>query len=372
MRVAIVHERFSALAGSERVVEQLHALWPDAEVHAPIIDPVAVPAGMAQADLRPGALQRLYRGGQNYAYLLPLLPVAMARTDLSGAELVVTSHHAFANRVRPPRDVPVVSYTHTPARWIWDPSFLRNEVGGTAGRIALTAFARTQRRPDAAAAQRTRSILVNSNHVATRVRQWWNRPARVVPPPVDVDHYCPDPAVEREPFFLMAGRLVPYKRPEVAVTAAAQAGARLVVTGEGRMRKTLEGLAGPTVEFLGKVDDATLLDLYRRCTALVFPGEEDFGMVPVEAQACGTPVIARGIGGVLDTVEHNTTGHLYVPDRPGSEVEALAGVMASFDPSGFDATVIRSHAERFSAAVFRERISEAVEEVLAHPRPVAE
>ena len=359
-RVAIVHERFTELGGSEKVVEQLHALWPDAPVHTTVLDRSILPPGLRDADIRPSPLQRLYRGGRGYAHLLPLLPLAMARIDLSDVDLVVTSHHAFANRVRPPAGVPVVSYTHTPARWIWEPGMRTGEVGGRIGATGLAAFAATQRRPDAAAARRVRRLVVNSRHVAERARRWWGRDAVVVPPPVDVDRFTPDPAVAREDFFLLVGRLVPYKRPEVAVAAAHRAGVRLVVVGEGRSRAAVEAAAGPDTVLLGAVDDDRLGDLYRRCAALVFPGEEDFGIVPVEAQACGAPVIARGVGGVRDSVIDGVTGVLTEPGS-GDGIDALAAALRAFDPARFDSTVIRRHAEGFSPAAFRTRFAAEVE-----------
>lgn len=368
LRVAIVHERFTALAGSERVVEQLHAIWPSAPVYAPVIDPTAVPANMASTTMRASVLQRLYRGGPSYAHLLPLLPLSMARMDTGDVDVVVASHHAFANRVRCRPGVPLVSYTHTPARWIWDSAFLANEVGGRLGRELLTAYARSQRRADVAAARRARLIVANSRHVAARVRRYWGCDAQVVHPPVDVDYFHPEPGVSRGDFFLFVGRLVPYKRPELAVAAAVRAGVRLVVVGDGRMRPAVEAVSGPGVELLGHVDDATLRDLYRSCRALVFPGEEDFGIVPVEAQACGTPVLALGVGGVLDSVVEGVTGNLYRAAGEGDEVEALAAAMHRFDPDAFDPGVIRKHAEQFSPAVFRQRFAEAVEGVVGTDR----
>jgi glycosyltransferase involved in cell wall biosynthesis len=361
-----VHERFTELGGAEAVVEQLHRIWPRAAVFAGLVDPETVPPGLAGADLRPSALQRLYRGGRTYAHLLPLLPGAFARLDLRGFDVVVTSHHAFANRVRPPAGVPVVSYTLTPARWIWKREMRTVEMGGTAGRAALAVFAATQRRPDAAAARRTRAIATISHSVRDRVRDWWGLDAEVIPPPVDIDRFTRDTAVPREDFFLLAGRLVPYKRPEVAVTAAQRAGARLVVVGDGRSRGAVEDAAGPGVTVLGRVGDDQLRDLYRRCRALVFPGEEDFGIVPVEAQACGAPVVARDVGGVLDSVVDGVTGTLYHVTAPASEVDDLATALRSFDGSAFDGAAIRAHAERFSPARFRDAMATVVERVRRH------
>jgi glycosyltransferase involved in cell wall biosynthesis len=362
MRVAIVHERFTELGGSERVVEQMHAVWSDAPIYASIVDRSALPPGLADADIRASRLQTRYRGGTRYAHLLPFLPGAFAHLDLRDYDLVITSHHAFANRVRPPSDVPVVSYTYTPARWIWDRSTRQNEPGGLFGQIALGLFAATQRAPDRAAAQRLRGVIADSREVADRIRRYWRRDAAVVSPPVDVERFFVGTA-PREDFFLLAGRLVPYKAPLVAVRAAQRAGVRLVVAGGGRMQRAVERIAGPQVEVLGEVDDATLRDCYQRCRALLFPGREDFGIVPVEAQACGTPVIALRAGGVLDSVVDGVTGVLF--DDRADPVAALAEELRTFDPTRFSPATIRHHAESFSAPRFRAEVRATIERILA-------
>lgn len=362
-RVAIVHERFTEPGGSERVVEQLHALWPDSTIHAALVDPAAIPAGLAGADIRPSVLQPLYRGGRRYAHLLPLLPPAMARLDVSDADVVIASHHAFANRVRPRPDAVLISYTHTPARWLWEPDFLSDEAG-PAGRAFLRAFAQTQRRADIAAAGNARLIIANSRHVADRVRRWWGRDAAVVAPPVDISRCTPDPSVKREQFFLYAGRLVPYKRPHVAAAAALRCGSKLMVVGEGRMRAAVEAAGGSSVEMLGHVDDSTLVDLYRRCQAVVLPGEEDFGIIPVEAQACGAPVLAQGVGGVRDSVIPGLTGTLYPATGRADEVDALAHAMRAFDAAAFDPAILRAHAEEFSPEAFRGRFTATIRPVM--------
>jgi glycosyltransferase involved in cell wall biosynthesis len=348
LRVVIVHERFTEMGGSERVVGQFRRIWPRAEVYVSVLDPRAFPADLV-ADVRTTGLQRLYRGGQRYAHLLPLLPAAMAQLDLGHPDVVVTSHHAFSNRVRPPVGVPVVAYVHTPARWMWEPAMVSHEGGGRLGRAALSAFARSQRPADRAAAGRTALVVANSNHVARRIRRCWGLDATVLHPPIDTAFFTPPAEDRREDFFLLAGRLVPYKRPELAVAAARRAGLRLVVAGGGRSLPAVRAMAGPGTEVLGPVSDETLRDLYRRCRALIFPGEEDFGMVPVEAQACGSPVVACAAGGALESVVDGTTGALYRHDG----VDALTDALSSFDPDRFDQTVIRTHAERFAPERFR-------------------
>ena len=361
-RVAVVHERFTEYAGSERVVEQLLDVWPAADVFAPLVDRAALPPGFGDRAVRTSPLQRLYRGGGQYAHLLPLLPLAMRQLDLRGYDLVVTSHHAFANRVRAPAGARVLSYVHSPARWMWEPS-MRADEAGRVGSAGLTAFAATQRWADRAAAQRADAVLANSTAVAERTERWWGRTASVVHPPVDTEYYRPDPTVQREDFFLLAGRLVPYKRPHVAAAAAARAGVRLVVAGDGRFRRQVEQAGGGAVELLGRVSDEQLRSLYQRCRALVMPGVEDFGIVPVEAQACGAPVVALAAGGAVDTVVPGVTGVLYEED-PADPVAALADALSAFRPGDYESIRTREHAEGFSRAQFRERVAAAADALL--------
>ena len=358
LRVVIVHEKFTIHAGSEKVVEELHRMWPNAPIHCAVCDPTTLSPTLASADIRPTPwLRRAYRGGDSYAHLLPLLPLAARSHAIGDCDVVVTSHHQFANRVR--SAAPVVSYTHSPARWIWDPTMRDDEIGGRIGRAGLTAFAATQRRADRAAAQRVRRVLANSSEVARRCREWWGRDAHIVAPPVDTSFHTPGPnTTERGDWFLLAGRLVPYKRPHLAVRAARLAGVRLVVAGDGRALDACKAEAGPDTEFLGAVSDDRLRELYRTTRALVFPGREDFGIVPVEAQACGAPVIALGAGGALDTVVPDRTGVLYAPG--GDEAATLAAALRSFDPTAYDPAAIVEHAQSFSPEVFRRRIDTEV------------
>jgi glycosyltransferase involved in cell wall biosynthesis len=361
VRVAIVHERFTEPGGSEQVVAALAEMWPEAVIFAAVVNPSILPASLRGRDIRTSRLQRRYRGG-GYAHLLPFLPGAFAHLDLSEFDLVITSHHAFANRVRPPAGIPVVSYTYTPARWIWEASMRHEEPGGPIGRAALATFAATQRRPDRAAAARLRGVIAISTTVAERVQRWWHRDAAVVAPPVDVERFTPSD-IPRDDFFLWVGRLVPYKSPLIAVEAAARADVPLVMAGDGRMRARVERAAGQSVRVLGSVDEATLLDLYRRCQAVVFPGEEDFGLVPVEAQACGAPVIALGAGGATDTIVDGITGVLYAPSR--DPVGALTSALRAFNPAEFDRNAIRENAMRFAPDRFRRELRAAIDASLA-------
>ncbi len=366
-RVCLVHERFTELGGSEKVVDALAGIWPDADLFAPLIDP-AIPSlaldSLRRHDSR--LLSRLYPGDGRYSHLLPLLPTAMRQARLPECDAVVISHHAFANRVRVPAGVPVVSYVHTPARWLWDSQTRAMDASGAVQAALLSAFAAGQRRKDRLAAQRPDVLIANSSTVADRIKRWWGRDAEVIHPPVAVHRYRLDKHATREPFFLLAGRLVPYKRPDLAIRAAAKAGVRLVVAGEGRARSTCESVAGPTVTFLGAVSDAELASLYQRCQALLFPGVEDFGIVPVEAQACGAPVIGSNQGGLQDTVIPGRTGVLVDPTDDDAEmVDAFAEALTRFCGSDFDPQVIRAHAKTFGEDRFQDEIRSLVDELVS-------
>lgn len=365
-RIALVHERLTELGGSEKVVDHFARIWPEARLFVPIADPSVAPEAMGRLPLTVSGLQRLYRGDGRYSHLLPLLPWAMARADFSDADLVVVSHHAFANRIRAPRHVPVLSYVHSPARWMWDGDLRSLELGSGPAKTGLGLFARSQRGADRRAAARVQRMVANSATVAARIAEWWGREAEVVHPPVDVEYFRPDPTVEREDFVLLAGRLVPYKRPEVAVAAAVRAGVPLVVAGQGRAEAACRAVAGPGVRFLGEVSDAELLDLFRRCRALVFPGIEDFGMVPVEAQACGAPVVGVNGGGLRETVVDGVTGVLVPVERDADRqtVALAAGLSDGLEALRTDPVAIRTHAEGFSAEVFAKRIEAIAAELL--------
>jgi glycosyltransferase involved in cell wall biosynthesis len=365
VRVTIVHERFTDFAGSERVVADLSEIYPDALVRAPVVVRSTVPEPL-RSRVQPGPLDRLVRGS-GYAHLLPALPLAMRRLRLGRPDVVLVSHHAFASQVVHGTDAPVVAYVHSPARWVWDPAMRRGEAGGALGELALGGFAAAFRGPDRRAAARLHTVVANSAAVAERVRRWWGRDALVVHPPVDTRLYTPDPEVPREDFFLVAGRLVPYKLPQLAVRAAREAGVRLVVAGDGRARGVCEQLAGPGTTFLGRVDDATQRDLFRRCAAVLLPGVEDFGIVPVEAQACGAPVLAVAAGGALDTVVPGQTGEL-VDSAGQGEAEAAqrwSEALTAFRPTDYDPVAVRRHAEGFSREAFRSRMADVVSDVLA-------
>ncbi|WP_069160975.1 glycosyltransferase [Nocardia altamirensis] len=359
-RIAIVHERFTEFGGSEAVVGELAETWEDTEVFAPIVEPDGVRPPLDT--VHDTWLSRAYAatGRRSHAPLLPFVPRALRKLPLDRFDAVLVSHHAFATQAAFATDAPVIAYVHSPARWAWDKDFRAQEAGGRAGQLALTALGRLARRSELRAAPRLSHVIANSRAVAERVGDWWGLPATVIYPPVGIDRFTPDPTVSRDDFFLFAGRLVPYKRADLAIRAAQRAGCRLVVLGDGRFRAHLEALAGPETTFLGATSHEVLLDTYRRCQALLMPGVEDFGIVPVEAMACGTPVLAVDRGGSLDTVVPGVTGEHVPYGSDEAVIDALAGAMSRFTPATFNASTIRAHAETFSSKAFRTQIAATV------------
>jgi glycosyltransferase involved in cell wall biosynthesis len=380
-RVAIVHERFTEFGGSELVVAEFMKTWPDAKVFAPITEPacrqkVMRAAGRSDTDadtfISATWLDRIYSatGRRSHAPLLPLMSPAFRGLPLrDDVDVVLVSHHAFATQAAFATDAPVVAYVHSPGRWAWDRTFRDHEMASRTGRLALSALGGLARRGELRAAPRLSHVIANSQAVAARIQDWWGLPSSVINPPVRIDRFSPEPSTPREDFYLFAGRLVPYKRPDLAIRAAQRARCRLVILGAGRFREHLGTIAGPETTFLGAASDEVLQDMYRRCRALLMPGVEDFGIVPVEAMACGTPVLALGEGGALDTVLPGVTGEHIPPGTDDDVVDHLASVMRDFNPAEYDSRVVAAHASAFSPESFRARIADAVLEVARDPHP---
>jgi glycosyltransferase involved in cell wall biosynthesis len=273
--------------------------------------------------------------------------------DLSGYDLVLSSNHACAKNVITAPGTLHVCYCHTPMRYAWDPGFLAGEQLGLAERALLPLLLGRLRRQDAIASARPDAYIANSRHVAARIRKYYRRDSTVIHPPVDVERFLGTPRRDGG-YYLFLGRLVPYKRADLAVAACARLDRPLKVVGSGRGGESLAELAGPRTELLGFVDDGDLAAIVAGARALLFPGEEDFGMVPVEVQAAGVPVIAYGRGGAADSVVDGVTGILY--DDPG--VDALCDAIERFEATSFDEDELRTRAAAFSAERFRREMSE--------------
>jgi glycosyltransferase involved in cell wall biosynthesis len=275
--------------------------------------------------------------------------------DLTGFDLVLSSNHACAKNVRTPPGVPHVCYCHTPMRYAWEPDFLRDEALGPAARVLIPPLVRRLRRQDFAAAQNPDLLIANSRFVAARIEQYYRRDARVVHPPVDVAPLLARPRAP-EDYYLVLGRVVPYKRTDVAVAACERLGRPVKVAGEGRALDAVRAVAGPNTELLGYVDDRAVAQLLSGARALLFPGEEDFGIVPVEAQAAGLPVIAYGVGGAVETVRDGETGILFAEQSDAS----LAAAIERFESLELDEGAVRENAVHFGRERFHEEMAAVI------------
>ncbi|HUA07066.1 MAG TPA: glycosyltransferase [Solirubrobacteraceae bacterium] len=346
-RVAVVHEWLTIPGGSEKVVSAILELLPQSEVFTSVYDPETSPADFKSHVVHRSFLDRVPGARRYYPYLLPLMDAAFRSFDLSTFDLVISSNHACAKNVRTPPGAPHVCYCHTPMRYAWDPEFLESEALGPMIRRLLPLETAWLRRIDRKRAAGPDVYVANSTFVATRIVEAYGRPSQVIHPPVEVSELLD---VERDPgdAYLVFGRLVPYKRIDIAIRACERMGRKLIVAGSGRDLDRLRRVAGPGTEFLGHIPDEHIADLFSRARALIFPGVEDFGMVPVEAQAAGLPVIAYGEGGVCDSVIHGQTGVLY----PDGSVDALCQAIELFESMDFDERDLRANAARFAPEHF--------------------
>jgi glycosyltransferase involved in cell wall biosynthesis len=355
-RVAIVHEWLTIPGGSENVVLAILDLLPHAELYTSVYDPAPWPPAITDRPVHTSFLDHLPGAHRNYTRLVPLMDLALRRFDLSGFDLIVSSNHACAKNVRTPPEALHVCYCHTPMRYAWDASFLEGERLGPLGRALAPAGTAWLRRVDRRRAQDPDLFVANSTYVAGRIHDSYGRSSRVIHPPVDVQRLL---EVKREPSdaYLFFGRLVPYKRADQAVEACARLGRRLIVAGDGRDLDRLRAQARGDVEFVGRVPDEQVPQLLSRARALLFPGVEDFGIVPVEAQAAGVPVIANRRGGAVDSVLDDETGVLY---EPGT-VEGLCAAIERFESLRLDEAAIRRNSLQFAP----ERFAEAFGSLLA-------
>jgi len=346
MRVALIHDWLTGMRGGEKVLEVVCSLYPDADIHTLFHWRGSVSPAIERHRIHTSFLQYMPLARTQYRRYLPLFPFAVERFDLDGCDLVISSSHCAVMSVVAPGRARHVCYCHSPMRYAWDQFdayFGPERVGAMASRWLYRPMLSRLAMWDAATAHRVHRFVANSQHVAARIRRYYNREATIVYPPVDTVFYQPAP-VSSESHFLIVSAFVPYKRIEIALEACHRAGARLRIVGDGPDRDRLQQLAGPDVTFLGPLSDEQLRDEYRRARALIMPGEEDFGIVPVEAQACGRPVVALGRGGALETVTEGETGVLFAE----STAESLGDALTRLERMSFDATRIRASAERFS------------------------
>ncbi len=392
-RVAVVHEWLTIPGGSEQVVVELLELFPHAELFTSIYDPAPWPAQITERPVHASYLSRLPGARAHYRRLLPLMDRAYRAFDLSGFDLVLSSNHACAKNVRTPPGVLHVCYCHTPMRYAWEEDFLEGEDVGRLTRLALPLLLGRLRRQDLRGAAGPDVFVANSRHVAERIERCYGRTAEVVHPPVDVEHFLGlprSPGVSRSPrpphspeppdspelspsppplhspadYYLVFGRVVPYKRVDLAVAACARLGVALKVAGDGRALAAVRAQAPPgsSVEFLGRVGARERDALLSGARALLFAGEEDFGIVPVEAQAAGLPVVALRRGGAAETVSDGRTGVLFDEQSPAG----LARAVERFEGLTLDEAAVRDNAARFGRERFRREMAAVIDRADQH------
>ena len=370
MKVALAHEYFAARGGAEHVVDVLHAMWPEAPVYTFFHDRRRY-GDLAGWDLRTSYLQQFPIGGGAHRVLLPLYPSAARRLRVADdTDLVLVSTSAFIKGLSLPDRTALVAYCHSPTRYLWDwrDEYLREEVPAPL-RGAVGELLTRLRETDRAFASRVDRWIANSQVVAERIRRYYERDSEVVHPPVDVDAFTAQR--ERGDFWVYVGRLSAYKRADIAVRAFARLGMRLVVVGEGRERTALEAIARDrslrplgNIAFAGHLDQATLRQLLSAARGLIFPAEDDFGIVCVEALASGAPVVALDAGGAPEIVRDGIDGALVATADP----DAFADAVLRVEQRTWDTEELRRSARRFDVSRFQDRIRAIVEETNARGR----
>ena len=366
MKTALVHDDLVQAGGAERVVIAMHDMFPDAPLYTSVYDPKATFSPFRDMDVRTSYLQRTPLASRRMHKLaLPLFPSAFEQFDFTGYDLVISSASRFAKGIITPPEACHVCYCHTPPRFAWRPQdyFAQNATARTLEPL-MRQMMTDLRVWDTAASQRVDYFVANSHNSARRIRKYYRRDAAVIHPPIETAKYTPIGADQVGKHFLVVSRLVGYKRVDLAVAACNLLGAELRVVGTGPEMAALQAKAGPTVRFLGRLSDAEVAAEYARCRAFLFPGEEDFGLTPLEAMASGRPVVAYGAGGALETIIPGRTGLFFAEQTP----ESLAGALRRLDETAFSPSELRAHAERFDLRVFREQMSRFVEDALAEHR----
>jgi glycosyltransferase involved in cell wall biosynthesis len=363
MKVAIVHYWLVSMRGGEKVLESLCELFPTADIFTHVYDPAAVSPAIHRHSVRLTLIGRLPFAKRLYKLYLPLMPMALEQLDLRSYDLVISSESGPAKGVLTRADALHLCYCHTPMRYIWNMYLDYKQSVSPLLRPVIVWLAGSLRLWDQHSAARVDLFLANSSNVKRQIKKYYGRDAIVVHPPVDVDGFT---ATDEDAgdFYLSVGQLVRYKRIDLAIEACNRLNRRLIIIGEGPEYRNLRKLAGPSITFLGKQDFASLRWHYARCRALLFPGEEDFGIVPVEAMAAGRPVIALRRGGALETVIAGRTGLFFEKQN----VESLERALLDFEgvESLFDPAIIMQHARQFSRSEFKRRMGKILAEASMH------
>jgi glycosyltransferase involved in cell wall biosynthesis len=373
MRVALIHDWLNGMRGAEKVLEAFCEIFPEAIIFTLFYEKDKVTKTISSHEVRASILNKIPGFRQSYRNMLPLFPAAIERFNLSNFDLVISSSHCVAKGAKPAPDALHICFCHSPMRYVWDrfDDYFSDVESRQIKRYMARAICMNLRRWDVQSSSRVDLFISNSEFVQRRIKKFYNRPSTVIYPFADVDFYTPDNAAKKNAgnYFLAVSALVPYKRIQDIVEAFGGLDERLIVVGDGPEKHKLMKMASSNVEFTGWLSSQKILGLYRDCRALIFPGVEDFGIVPIEAQACGRPVIALAEGGALETVKGpiigidrglspNTTGLFFKKPGAMNIVEAIK----RFKTIQFDGHAIRNNALKFSRESFIGEIREFVNE----------
>lgn len=359
MKLTLVHDWMNQVGGAEDVLAALVALYPNHPIYTSIYAPDMMPDFYRQWDIRRLWLDTMPGIHRHHQPYLPLYPVAWHGLDLSEYDVILSNKSGFCHGLQFGENSIHVCYCLAPTRYVWQlDSYIAREGFGKLVELGLRPLVNLMRRWDYAAAQRVTHFIAISTEIQERIQTYYQRDSVIIFPPVETARFQPVPAHEVEDYFLIVSRLIPYKRIDLAVQAATQLNLPLKIGGKGRDLDRLKAMAGPSVEFLGYVPDEDLPGLMARCKAFIFPGLEDFGITPVQAQAAGRPVIAYKGGGALDTVIPGKTGEFFTE----MTVENLSAVMRDFAAARYETDHIRQHALKFDTQIFNAQISSFVEQ----------
>ena len=364
MKVALVHFWLVGMRGGERVLEALCKMYPQADIYTHVYDPLEISDTIKKHKIYTSFINKLPKAKTWYQNYLPLMPWALAQFDFSNYDLVISSESGPAKGILTPPDTAHICYCHSPMRYAWDMYAEYTRELSLPKRILAAPIMNYMRIWDAATANGPDAVVANSHFIAQRVKKCWGRDSKVVHPPVKVQDFILGAREKRKNFYLFFGELVPYKKADLAVRAFSQPNNKreLVVIGAGAQLKELKKIAGPNVTFLGRQPFSSVKEYLSCCKALIFPGLEDFGIVPVEALASGTPVIAYGRGGVLDTIKDGTSGIFFHKQTQEDLLEAVRRFELA--ENDFDPGALAEESKKFKEENFQTQKEEIINQVL--------
>jgi glycosyltransferase involved in cell wall biosynthesis len=359
-KIALVHDFLIKLGGAERVLKELADIFPQAPIFTLLYDKKAVKDVFLESRVRPSELQNkpgFLRKRQKY--LLPYMPRAIEKIDLSPYDIVISSSSAFAHGIITNSHTKHICYCHSPMRYAWDwtHEYIKEQNFGPARRAAVAMLLKKIRMWDQIAKDRPDKYIANSKNVQKRIKKYYRKDSNVIYPPVDIKRF--KPRKKHENYFLIVSTLTPYKRVDLAVNLFNKTGKQLVIIGDGPQKPYLQSMAASNISFLGFKDDKTTAEYFMNCRALIFPGEEDFGITPVEAMACGKPVLAYGRGGVTESVIPGVTGEFFFEPTVESMEDGLGRLITN--ENNYRVTHIRKQAEKFDKEIFINAIKKEVE-----------